>query len=178
MTHILRTSLSSSLMRFTLFKGICLAVMGLCGLLWGALTMPPSLLQRWGPWLFLIGMGFITWGMLPYRRLSLLQVKPDELHLASTHLVNFYRKGKKILTLSLPSIEQLDYVDEGHLYGIALKMRPHSLTCHEDDPAEMKKLEKQGKSLKEGELFFPYFSRQAFRELQEWQQEAIKDHFE
>lgn len=171
-SFIIRTTISSQLMKRTLFMGFFIAFIGILGLLLGGVFLSLSTLQIWGWTLFLLSLGFITWGLLPYRRLSRLQLKPNEFSLVDLDHVAFYAKGNKIMTIPLRSIGRLSYISHSTLYGVAfwLKPKPASPLIVHQNPQEVQALQQKGRRLG-ADLFFPYFNQRAYDELVEWYQE-------
>ena len=165
---IIRSTISSPLLKKVLFRGFAIAFLGIILLLLAGIFIPPVTLRHWGWILFLLSLSLITFGLLPYRRLSRLQLKPNELVLDHFHQLTFYSKGQAILTFPLQSIVQANYIDHPQQYGIAIWMKD-SIVVHL--PKEVKKLQRQGQQIAQANLFLPYFNRHAYDELMEWLEE-------
>ncbi len=170
-SFVIRTTISSQLMKWTLLKGFCIAFLGIAGLLAGSIFFSLPTLQIWGLSLFLISLGLITFGLVPYRRLSRLQLKPNEFILTDdSNQMIFYSKGKKILTIPLPSIARLSYIQHPSFYGIAVWFKPAPLfpviVHHNHQMVET--LRQKGQDIG-ADLFFPYFNQRAYDELVDWQ---------
>lgn len=140
----LRSSIKPDLMKKALFRGSFLGGMGVIILFFSGAFLPVHILSIWGIPLFFLSMGFITFGMLPYRKLTRLEKVPDELILSSKDLLVYRRKGKVIFTTPLSSIRTCSYKDDESVYGITIT------------------LSESGK-----EYFFPYFSERAAKSLTE-----------
>jgi hypothetical protein len=171
---IIRASISSILLRNALFQGLTLGGMGILILVSAGIFMPVNSLHQWGWVLFLISFGLIAWGLIPYRHLACLQLKPYELTLTEDNLLAFYSKGKKILTLPLESIVQISYISHSKNYGVAiwLKPNPTSPVIIYQSPKEVEKLRYKGWQIGQADLFFPYFNQRAYDELIDWQHGA------
>lgn len=167
---ILRSVISSELMKNVLFRGFAIAFAGMFLLLAAGVFIPFSILQYWGWIIFLLSLGLIAWGLIPYRRLSRLQLKPNELILSEGHLLSFNSKGNRVLSLPFQSIDKLSYVDHAQCYGIAvwLKSSPHPLIVVYQFK-EVEKLKKKGREMGNADLFFTYFNQRSYKELVEWQ---------
>ena len=168
---ILKTSISTPLLRHTLFLGMLLASLGILGLILASVYIDLADMRRWGWLVFLICLGLITIGMLPYRRLVRVQMNPNELHLVDSNHLQYYSKGRSLLTLPFNSIAKVDYIDKKTLYGIAIWLKPppnQPVIVHQCRKM-VDALRQQGQRLAEADLFFPYFNQRAFQELVEWQ---------
>jgi hypothetical protein len=166
-TLIVRSSISSSLLRDTLFKGCVIAGIGMLLLLLVGIFIPAASLHTWGWGVFFISLGLIAYGLLPYRILSRLQLKPNELILTPSQHLAFFSRGRKILTLPLQSVSCIRYVSHPTSYGIAVWLKsppPLAVVVHQW-PKEMEKLRLQGESMEKADLFFPYFPQRAYDEL-------------
>lgn len=75
----IRSSICSQLMKSTLLKGTLLAGLGIFVITLAAIFLSPEYLTTYGLPLFAIGCGMITFGLLPYRRLTLLEKCPNEI---------------------------------------------------------------------------------------------------
>lgn len=161
----LRSSIKTSLMRHTLMKGTLLAIVGAGILVYAGIVMPKDTLSLWGLPLLLISGGLITWGMLPYRKLTRLEKKPDELVLTNSHL-HYLPGGKPALTIPQQSIERIAYLDRGTIYGIAIELKhpsPEKVIVQNNFNAEQ--FEKRSRERYDCDLFFPFFSENSAKIL-------------
>lgn len=140
----LRSSIKSDLMKKALFRGSFLGGTGVIILLISGAFLPVDVLSFWGIPLFFLSMGLITFGMLPYRKLTRLEKVPDEIILSSKDLLVYRRKGKVIFTTPLSSISSCSYKDDESVYGIMITLKEN-----------------------EKEYFFPYFTERAAKSLTE-----------
>lgn len=166
---IFTSSISSALMRQTLMRGFLLGFLGALILLIAGSFLPSSLLHEWGWALFLIAIGLITIGLLPYRRLSKLQLNPDKLILTEDNHIIYFQGKIKFLTLPVHSIASIGEVSYPQTYGIAVRLkRPpiEPIQVHVP-PCEVKKMHKGAMKYGNGDLFFPYFTKHTSMELGE-----------
>jgi len=175
-TLILRSSVSSPLMRHVLFKGFSIAFVGILLLVLTGIYLPVTSLKAWGWLIFFFSLALIAWGLLPYRRLSRLQLKPDELIIANGDGLTYVSKGKKVLSFPLDSVRQISCINKPHYYGIAIYFKDSShspMTIYE--VAVVEKLQRGRRKMKRGDLFFPYFNRRSYDELKDWIQTTSGD---
>ncbi|MDP1879461.1 MAG: hypothetical protein Q8K60_00810 [Parachlamydiaceae bacterium] len=163
----LKTTISSPFLKHALMKGLWISSIGLVGILIAGVFIPVIYLKTWGWLIFLIGIGFIAGGMIPYKKLSKLQLKPNELLVFSNHL-EFYSKGEKKLTIPLNSIDKIEYFENKNFYGIGLFLKhptPEKIIIHKNGKW-INKIRREGQQYLQSDLFFIYFNRRAFKELQ------------
>ncbi|GAB4230832.1 MAG: hypothetical protein Tsb0021_09050 [Chlamydiales bacterium] len=104
--------------------------------------MPVDFLQHWGILIWMAGLLLIAWGLIPYRFLCLLSIKPNQIEITEDEYLYYFSRGKLRLKLPLQQIHQLHYIDHPRKYGITL-------------------------SLKHRDYFLPYFSRYAFKQIEQ-----------
>jgi hypothetical protein len=151
----LRSSIRSELMRFTLWKGSCLAGIGALLLLFGGTFVPLQQLKVWGFPIFISACALITWGLLPYRRLRTLETSPYVLTLPEEKWLCLSAKGKIMFKLPLESISHFKYLEFSHFYGIGIYLKNRS-----NDQEIVEKSKKWN-------LFLPYFSQRSYQTLKE-----------
>lgn len=102
-------------MKWRLFLGSFLAIAGACLILFAGIFAVP----KWGLLFFLFGIGLIALGLIPYRLLQRLELKPNELEILENGLI--YRK-KGMLEWQLPfgSIQDVSFYEDNWRYGIKL----------------------------------------------------------
>jgi len=157
----IRSSIKSALKKRVLFKGTLLAGIGVCILFYSGTMLPAEKLQEWGLGLFLLSFLLIAMGMLPYRRLTQLEMVPNEIIFEDEGLL-YVQKQQTLLWIPLQSIDKCWYVEKGDRYGIAFVFK-------KPRPAQIVKYHKKIKLQKwEGsELFLPYFTQRSVKELNE-----------
>lgn len=106
-------------------------------------------LEKWGFLILIAGIGLIASGLIPYRKLQRLEVRPNELVL-SKHGLIYYKGGELQWKLPFSSIQRLSFQESAWSYGIALDV--------------------EGRF----DLFLPYFTKRSFQILEE----AFKAHSE
>lgn len=167
-SHTFSSSISSALMRQALMRGFSLGFLGALILLIPGSFLPPALLHKWGWALFLTAIGLITWGLLPYRRLSKLQLNPDKLILVDEEHISYFQQGRKILTLPIESIASVREISVQRFYGIAVEFKTppiEPIQVH-GNSSEVEKMRKQGMKYGKADLFFPYFTKHTCMELE------------
>ena len=155
----LRSSIKPSLMLKALLRGFVWALLGAIILIFSGAKLSVETLSHWGLPLFATGIACITFGLLPYRRLLRLELKPNELVVVGDDHLEWWEKGRKLLSIPLDAIENMTWLDEGAKYGISLQIREHptrKLIIH-DPKMKMPSLP----------LFMPYFSKRTCEELKD-----------
>lgn len=154
-----RSSIKPRLMRHIILRGSIFAVMGSLIFLYAGIFMPVAILSAWGiPLLFIAG-GLLAIGLLPYRRLSRLERKPDELAANESSLI-FHHLGRPVMTIPVTSIKRMAYLDHGNKYGIGLWLKdplPEKIIIHD-------RRYKPDASFN-ADLFFSYFTERSYQEL-------------
>lgn len=149
MNHlVLYSSVHPSLLKKVLFKGFLLGLIGVLIILFSGTFLPPNILKIWGVWVFILGITLIAWGLIPYRKLSRLAAKPNQILVSKDHL-EYYSGGILKMSLLLQTIEKWDFIQQGTMYGIRIEIKSKS------------------NDLEKEEIFLPYFSKRSFNELKE-----------
>ena len=157
---IIRTSLTPDYLKKILVRGFCLSIIGSMLLIGASIFLPEPLLNKWGWLLYFSALILITIGLLPYRKLSKLQNKPNEIRLID-RTFQFWTKGKCLLSTSVSDINSLSYRDE-NLPGIEISFKKNY-----PFPQNLKSFQVvQGKETQQ--LVFLYFSKRSFNELMNW----------
>ena len=138
-TLTLFSSIKKELLQQQLMRGSAVAAIGALILIFGGTWVPQASLSFWGLPLFLVGIGLITWGMLPYRRLKQLENSPYVIKVEN-HTIYCFKGGKETYRLDMNNIENLEYVDDVRLYGIRIIL----------------------KSPENSTVFLPYFSKNSY----------------
>ena len=142
---ILYSSVKHSLMRWLLWRGTALAVLGGAILLLAGTLIPPSILATWGLILFLIGFGLITWGLLPFRRIKQLEQNPYQL-IVDSNSIRLSKKGDVLINIAQQDIGDVFYFEKLRVYGVMIITK---------GPSHKK-------------YFLPYFSNRAYDSLSEY----------
>ena len=117
---------------------------------------------------FLLGIFFISIGLLPYRKLARLQLKPHEIHFDGACLI-FHKQGKPLFKLFALSIEKISYLEREHLYGVGIWLKKpveekvKVLQSHFNFAAFIADSMHRFEGC---DLFLPFFTKRVFEELQ------------
>lgn len=166
----LRTSVRTSLKNHVLFQGTVLSGIGAILLLIGGTVLPVGVLEVWGLFLMLAATGLIALGMVPYRRLTLLERSPNEMIIFPDKGLTYLLKGESILTIPLSSIQRFSYVEKEHEYGIGIHLKeslPEKVIIHNPKFAALA-FQKNSHDQYGCDLFFPYFTEHSYRSLMEY----------
>lgn len=156
----IRTSIDPQLKKHTLLNGTALAGLGAILLVGSASYMPAVQLKYWGLWIFLFSGLLMAMGLIPYRKLCLLEVNPNELTLNKDTLL-FTQQRKLLLEIPNRSIEQLSFIQKRGIYGLRVQLKKN---LPEKIRLMKKRLSKNDfVSFENGEFFFPYFSQKTCR---------------
>lgn len=155
---IVKSAVKSQAKRKALFRGSFLAGMGMLIMIAGSVFLSRHQLSLYGIPLFIAAITLVTIGMIPYRKLTRLENKPDEIHINQDHSWVYYRKGKQILEIPQGTIESMRYISQDQ-YGICLSLKKN--------PENKVKVYQPGLRMSHFgcDLFFPYFSERAFKQL-------------
>lgn len=157
----LRSTVRPEYARRVLFRGTLLAVIGIAMLVLAGVFIPAAYLGKTGFVLFVVALGLVTWGLLPYRMLMQLETKPDEI-LIDSKAVSVAFKRRPTLMIPISAIRDIKYLDNDEIYGIQiwLDKDPVDKVMIQDPYFKVKNLRKYG-----ADLFLPYFSKNSFNEL-------------
>ncbi len=136
----IKTAIKPALLKWKLFIGTLLAITGASVIVLSGSFLSVEALKKWGLFLLLFSLSLIALGLIPYRRLQKLEIKPNELELLD-HGLAYRKNGKVEWILPYSSITDLDYVEDPWRYGIRLKVEERWA------------------------LFLPYFTRRSFESL-------------
>lgn len=160
---ILNTSITLSLKRYVLFRGIALAALGCVLLLLGGIYIPADKMGSWGFALFISAGLLVTAGMLPYRKLSKLEMNPSLLKITSHQNLEYYIKGRKSLIIPLSSIRKTGFFETHRYYGICLWLTaPIPQKNAAFDIVKYQALSRKGYKC---DLYLPYFTKRSYDEL-------------
>jgi len=169
----IRTSVKPQLMKKILIKGFFLALTGILLLFFGGIFLPEESLQVWGAPLFFTGIAFVTFGLLPFRKLTKLENKPVALTVNAMNEITLERSGMPILTFPQHSIQKIEYVEDPQNYGMAfwfIKPVENPIIVHDNSYKLVTGFD--------ADLFLPYFSTRSVKELKEWLSENDADFYE
>lgn len=160
---IFKTYLNRTVKKKVLLRGSLIGGLGALFIVLSGIFIPKQSLSFWGIPLFIFGFGLITLGLLPYRRLSKMELQPYELRLYENQLQ--YVLKNVLLTLPLVSIDRIEYQKVNHREGIVIYLKnqlPEKIVLHSSrNPFSAPyEFHPNGKY-----LFFPHFSQRTFLEL-------------
>lgn len=137
----LYSSIKPELIKKKLFQGTWFAFTGALVILIAGTTFPRTLLATWGLPLIVVGLGLISIGLLPYKALARLEIKPHQI-IIDDDFLTFLQRGKPPLKIPLVNIVKAEYLERKNSYGIML-------------------------FFKDSNLFLPYFTEQSYRALKD-----------
>jgi hypothetical protein len=149
-----------------LMKGSFLGALACLLLLSVGIYLPPWIFKDYGWALFLSFLLPISYGLIPYRKLAVMQEKGGELLLNSYGLSYFVSK-EKIFTASWEAIEEITTYKDKKAFGINLCFKENRELGHLEIFEPFFKIQRQKSTLR-----IPYFSQQDVEELNEvWKSE-------
>lgn len=163
---ILRSCIRSSLKRSVLLRGTILAAVGGILILAGGF-ISKGVLSVWGLPLYFVGIGLIAIGLIPQRKLQMLENTPNEIHVDREFTLTFRSKNKPLFSIPLASIKKIEYVERDHLYGLAiwfLQPPTHKIILF-NPTFNLKNLHLESKKKFNCDLFLAYFSKHSLQEL-------------
>ena len=127
--------------------------------------LPLEQLQVWGPVLFLVGITCIAIGLIPYRRLAALLIKPNKL-VVDEELWQFIEGDRKLFSIPSNDVGRVEYVEDPKGYGIAilLKNPANKIQVH-SKAAQLYRFQSNHFPSKPPHLYLPYFSQRAYLTL-------------
>lgn len=165
----LRSSIKPALKKSVLLRGTLLGISGLALWLYGGIYLPINVLTVWGWPILILGGVLIIFGLVPYRKLTRVENKPNELILTDLEELNIYVEGIPFLKVDFENIEEMAYLDDEKRYGIGLWIKnpktKHIIILHPllDLNLYLKNTQKRYFC----DIFLPYFSKRSFQELEE-----------
>ncbi len=156
------SSVRPELKRRVLMKGSLWAAIGTLPLIYGGIFFGVNVLSFWGFALLGFWIFCLLMGMIPYRKLTRLEVNPDSL-IVDVEKLTYIRGKKEILSVPLESIESLDYIDSGDIYGIGVRLKnpvPKKVVIYNELTTIY--------GLEGYSLFFVYFTERVCSELREY----------
>lgn len=161
-------------MHHTLVRGTILGAFGIILILLGGIFLPPRLLQYLGLPILMLGGALILWGMLPYKKLRRLEIKPYELIAFENKQLQYLAAGKPLLTIPSASIERISYFESGNDYGITIALKkpiPEKIRI-QDSHFHFEEFQEKSRSRYCSDLFLPYFSERSCNLLNNFMNEA------
>lgn len=72
--------------------------------------------------IFITGLALIAIGLLPYRRLLRLQLKPHEIHDEGEYLI-FLQQGKPLFKICKKNIQKIAFLKKENIYGLGVWLK-------------------------------------------------------
>lgn len=152
------TTIKPNLLKYYLIKSTILSIFGISVLFLGGIFLPSYLLAYFGIPILLLGGALITWGMIPYKKINRLELKPNEILLTDSYF-QYFESRKPIISIPIQQISEYDFFENDIDYGVKVYiLNEHGIIYH------TKKLHLNRDN--KGEYFiFPYFPLRAFTRL-------------
>lgn len=160
---ILRSTISNTLKGVTLKRGAFFTLSGGFLFLIGAF-IPFSLLTTC---FFLISCLLIALGLVPYRRLLLEEIHPNEIHFDGEELF-FLQKKNAIFKLKREHIENIHFLEKKGEYGISLQIKKpfqEQVIVLTSKGRFLRYLARCKRIDNIGDLYLPFFTRRSYKEL-------------
>lgn len=125
-------------------QGTLIAGAGVFFLAFAGIFLPQPILAKWGLIIFFFCFICLA-GLLPYRRLTKLERKPNEIVVIGTDIIEYWSGGRKLLTLLQKNITSMSYYHSPYRPGIYIYFNNN----------------------KSEKVFLPYFSKSSFDEITE-----------
>lgn len=156
-------------MRHALMRGSLIAALGIALLVYAGAFIPAATLHIWGWLIYAFGIGLITFGLLPYRRLSRLEKKPHEIIVDDKDRLLFLLRGRKTFSVPTQSIDTIEFAPEKYMYGIAINLkRPiEGKVIVHDSSFNMQRFMDASQKKHRCDLFLPYFTNRSCNILKE-----------
>lgn len=158
----IRTTLSNPFIKKKLFQGFFIALTGIIGIVSAGILLSEPMMAHWGLYIYLLGFGLITLGLLPYRKLSRLQNKPNELRIDENRL-EFWAKDQCRLLIPVNAIKHLAYEENEGENSIELCLHPSVNIDKKNLTGCQAAFDGRENTIK-----FLYFSKRSFQEFQAW----------
>lgn len=163
---ILRSSINATLKGTTLKKGASFTLFGGSLFLITAF-MPLSILTTYGLPLFIVSCLLIAQGLVPYRRLLLEEIHPNEIHFDG-HELYFLKKKNPLFKLKKEDIETINFIENKKGYGISLQIKKpldKQVVVLTSKRRFMRYLISSKRMAHTGDLYLPFFTKRAYQEL-------------
>lgn len=157
---VLRSVIRSSFIEKHLLKGSCIALVGVLTLFIAYYSYTP-LIQTFSQLFLWIGIALIAAGLIPYKKLSKLEIDPYVLYADTTEL-SLMTRQKCLLKIPLILIQHVSHVETSNIFGMALHLHSQSaIVLPKEVVRATKKAKKEfSKSLHTDStiLVLPYFT--------------------
>lgn len=158
------TSVTSRLKRWKLLRATFFALTGVVILSYSTISLPKQSLAHVGTPIWLLSIFLIAYGFIPYKRLCRLENNPHQLIITDDQKLNYFRGKKKMFSVPLYEVEQIEAIAGSNSYGIGLKLKKGFTG---NFPRREKELVKYGV-----DIYLPYFTSRACKSLKAYCDES------
>lgn len=165
----LRSSIKPSLKKSKLIRGTLLSLIGVSLWFYGGLFLSTATLTIFGWPILIIGGILIAGGLIPYRKLVRLENKPNELTVTDLEELYFSMQEVPMFKIALENVEEMAFLDDDRRYGIGVWIKhPKSKNVIVLHPSlELNAYLRDCQKYYFCDLFFPFFTKRSFQELEE-----------
>jgi len=162
----IRSTVYAKDIKTVLLRGTFISLVGVFLICYSGTWLPAVQLNIWGSVIFLTGLGLITWGMIPYRKLTQLQIHAHEL-IVTPDFFSYAPKGKMTLTIPFSALQKSEFLQVQSIYGIALhlKKNPKEKIQIHDHYFNVSSFRRKSQKQFGCDLFLPYFTEKSWRRL-------------
>ncbi len=149
---MINSKISSLLKKRRLLRGSLIATPGILVLLIVGSFAPLAILERFGILSFCVGIFLISLGLIPYRRLCQLELKPHYIDADASNLKVLLHQ-RYALDIPMQLITACEWIEKKEIYGIGLHVKTAEIP---------KRFSRFGYA-----CFLPFFKRDALDKLNE-----------
>lgn len=169
----LRSTIKPSLKKNQILRGSLLGGLGVIIWLYGALFLSLNTLATWGWLILILGGLFIAWGLVPYRKLMRLENRPHKIILTDLDELYFLSQNITLFKVELKNVEEMAYLDDNERYGIGLWIKNPMKNIQTLHPSlQLEEYLKDTRKRYLCDLFFPFFSKPSYQELEDFYKTA------
>lgn len=162
------TSIRPELKRRVLLHGTFYAGLGAALIVGGGILIPTAVMSYIGLPLLFVGGGLILYGLTPYRELTQLTARPDQLIVTGDRFLHYIKEGAPYLSVPLSAVDRLSYCDEEpERYGIVVDLIEGGMdqvVAHQKG-LQFRRYLNSARRRYHCDLFFPYFSPKSYRDI-------------
>lgn len=142
-----QSSISRTLIRYTILKGTLIASVGGFLLVYCGGFISPPFLHQWGIFIWTAGFALVAYGLIPYKALLQLMIKPNEIIFDETRgQMHYMSRGKHQFVILVSLINRIKYIEGRLTYGIQFVFKDE----------------------KQKTIFLPYFSKRAYEKVRNY----------
>ncbi len=165
-TLTIRTKITAQLLKQKLFQGSIFSAIGALLILICGTYLPSSIMSPFGFIIICLALFCIAVGMIPYRRLSKLQLSPHKL-LITERDCTVENDKSALYSIPLISINTVQFIQKGSVYGIALTFHKpiREKICVHSPQFDIAKLQSEAHRRFDCDLFLAFYPKEACAEL-------------